>query len=69
MKAHINGITIEGTPEEIVQYLKLASQSKNTTPFNPYKYGSDASEKPDWYKIITTVKSNIGSEIRANFTN
>ena len=32
MKAHINGITIEGTPQEIMEYQRLHSEEAHSKP-------------------------------------
>lgn len=38
MKAHINGITVEGTPQEIMEYQRLQAQMNHPQQFYPEKY-------------------------------
>lgn len=35
MKATINGIIVEGTPQEIAEVIKLVGEQQTNTPINP----------------------------------
>lgn len=61
MKAHINGITIEGTPQEIMEYQRLQAEQAKMKPLAPFKpwygpqknpYGSGSALFPPDVKII-----------------
>lgn len=56
MKAKINGMELEGTPEEIRQFMELTQEKKKQppimpNPFDPYKYFYEPVQ-PHW--IITS---------------
>jgi hypothetical protein len=38
MKATINGVALEGTPEEIIQYQKLLAEKNAKEQYEKYKY-------------------------------
>ena len=58
MKATINGITIEGTPQEIAELMKLQAQPsvpvQPQAPWNPYGSGA-------WWGIFPTKITCGGS--------
>lgn len=38
MKATVNGVILEGTPEEIIQYQKLLAEKNAKDQYEKYKY-------------------------------
>jgi hypothetical protein len=52
MKATINGVVLEGTPEEIIQYQKLLAEKNAKNQYEKYKF--------DMRKIIQNIE-DVGS--------
>lgn len=73
MKANINGIQLEGTPDEIVKYVQKMNAKDQTLPYpnpyfvpNPYVpvYPGTADPVPWWMTKFTCGTSN--NEIVSN---
>ena len=74
MKAHINGITLEGTPQEIMEYQQLqAEQAEKPIAefpdyqpwfgiFPPYHPGTGTADVPYWLKYPVIITCNITEE-------
>lgn len=71
MKAQINGITIEGTPQEIMEYQRLQAKPHiaefpDYQPwfgiFPPYPHGTGTADVPHWLKYPVIITCNIVEE-------
>ncbi|MNT50934.1 hypothetical protein D3C71_1530000 [compost metagenome] len=53
MKAIVNGVSLEGTPQEIAEYLRITSVKQalpdGMIPLRPLTHGVDAPHRPDVY--------------------
>lgn len=60
MKAHINGITVEGTPEEIAEYQRQVELKKTPDLCNwpKFVYGYDTTVKPWWMDQFMVISSH-----------
>jgi hypothetical protein len=54
MKATINGVVLEGTPEEIIQYQKLLAEKNAKDQYEKYKF--------DMRKLIKEVEDITGKK-------
>ena len=61
MKATINGITVEGTPEEVHAFMQIQQQSEKTV--NPY-----ARPTYDWYRSPTNSNKCPNGDKACNCT-
>jgi hypothetical protein len=57
MKATINGVNVEGTPQEIAQYIRLINEQagvKYPNPYGPYDYQPKIGDPLPWWMTKVT---------------